>query len=83
MQYTINQKIAKLIREYRKKANLTQTQLAVLSNVTQATISKFEDEKYIGHTLEVLIKIAKGLKLEVDIKLTPVELNEIEKEEKY
>ena len=45
----------------RKKAGLSQQQLAELVGTTQSVISRLEDSDYDGHSLTMLDRIARAL----------------------
>lgn len=55
----------------RKKAGLTQTQLAKLVGTKQSNIARIEDADYTGYTLKTLEKVAKALKARLEIKIIP------------
>lgn len=67
----VNLQAALAIREARKKAGLTQAQLAVEIGTTQSVIARLENADYRGHTLRVLESIAAALGQRVEIKLRP------------
>lgn len=53
-----NYYIACKIREYRKRAKLTQKKLAQLIGTKQSVVSRLENAEYTGHSLSVLKKIS-------------------------
>ena len=57
----INLQIAGAIYDMRKKAGLSQQQLAELVGTTQSVISRLEDSDYDGHSLTMLDRIARAL----------------------
>ena len=61
--------IAQQLYDQRKKAGLTQKQLAARVNTTPSVISRLEDADYDGHSLKMLKKIAVALNLRLKIKL--------------
>ena len=66
----VNYQAALAIREARKKAGLTQTELAREIGTTQSVIARLEDATYKGHTLKMLEHIAEALGRRVEIKFT-------------
>ena len=67
----VNYQAALAIRAARKKAKLTQAQLAKEVGTTQSVIARLEDANYKGHTLRVLEHIAEALGRRVEIRLRP------------
>lgn len=65
--------IAFKIYDLRRKAGLTQTQLAKLIHTSQANISRIESADYTGYTWDTLDKVAKALKARLEIKIVPIE----------
>lgn len=61
--------IAALIHDARKRAGLTQQQLADLIGTSQPTIARLEDADYDGHSLRMLRRIAAALQMRVEIRL--------------
>lgn len=53
------------IREMRKRLNMTQNDLARLTDTTQAAISRYENGEN-ALTIETAVKIAKALNCKVD-----------------
>lgn len=53
------------VKEYRKKINLTQEELAQKLSVTRQTINAIENNKY-NPTLELAIKLGKYLRIPVE-----------------
>jgi DNA-binding XRE family transcriptional regulator len=64
--------VARKIYELRKKAGLTQAQLAKLIGTTASVISRLEDADYEGHSLAMLRRIAAALDKRVEIRFVPV-----------
>lgn len=56
------------ISKMRKKAGLTQEQLAKRVGTTGSVISRLEDASYEGHSLKLLHKIAFALDKKIEIK---------------
>lgn len=52
-----------MIRRKRLKMHLTQSELANMIGVSQAYISKIENDKFVNITLIEIIKISKALQL--------------------
>jgi transcriptional regulator with XRE-family HTH domain len=67
---TVNALVAKLIYDARKKAHLTQRQLAELVGTRQPVIARLEDANYEGHSLTMLQRIAKAVNRRVEIRLS-------------
>nr|DAN76003.1 MAG TPA: Helix-turn-helix XRE-family like protein [Caudoviricetes sp.] len=55
------------IREYRIKRNISQDELARLSDVSRVMISKLETNKLTSIKLDTMKKIAKALKEKVSV----------------
>ena len=64
--------VARMIFELRKKAGLTQAQLAKMIGTTASVISRLEDADYDGHSLAMLRRIAAALDKRVEIRFVPV-----------
>ena len=67
----LNVRIAEMLLEARKGANLTQAQLAELVGTTQSVISRLEDADYEGHSLPMLQRVAAALHRRVEIHFPP------------
>lgn len=65
--------IAYQMYDLRKKAGLTQTQLAKLVRTSQSNIARIEDADYTGYTWKTLEKITKALKARLEIKIVPLD----------
>ena len=63
--------IAFQVYDLRKKANLTQAQLARLVGTKQSNIARLESADYTSYTLNTLEKITKALKARLEIKILP------------
>lgn len=63
--------IAFQIYDLRKKAGLTQKQLAELVGTKQANIARIEDADYTGYTFKTLEKVTKALKARLEIRIIP------------
>lgn len=64
--------VARKVFELRKKAGLTQAQLAKMVGTTASVISRLEDAAYEGHSLAMLRRIAAALDKRVEIRFVPV-----------
>lgn len=64
--------IAFQIMDLRKKAGLTQEQLAELVGTKQSNIARIEDADYTSYTLTTLEKVTKALKAKLEIRIIPV-----------
>jgi DNA-binding XRE family transcriptional regulator len=67
-----NSDVARKIYELRKKANVTQRDLAKLVGTTASVICELEDADYQGHSLSMLRRIAAALHRRVDIRFLPL-----------
>ena len=63
--------------KFRKDRNLTQEELAGIIGVSRPSISRFESGDY-NPTLDLMVKIAEGLELNLDISLKQKEGEENE-----
>jgi DNA-binding XRE family transcriptional regulator len=63
-----NDTVAHKIYELRKRAGLTQQQLAKLVGTTTSVISRLEDADYEGHSLAMLRRIASALNKRVELR---------------
>jgi transcriptional regulator with XRE-family HTH domain len=57
----LNAEVARIIRELREEAGLTQKGLGALIGTNQSVIGRLEDADYQGHSLAMLERIAKAL----------------------
>src|SRR6266571_4389362 len=67
-----NAEVALEIHALRKKAGLTQKQLAEMVGTTPSVISRLEDADYEGHSMAMLRRIATALNKRVEIRFVPV-----------
>jgi transcriptional regulator with XRE-family HTH domain len=65
----LNAEVAKTIYELRKKAELTQKELAQMVGTTQSVISRLEDADYEGHSLSMLNRIAMALNRRLSVQM--------------
>ncbi len=70
-----NDTIARNIRELRKRAGLTQQQLAKLVGTTTSVICRLEDADYQGHSLAMLRRIANALNKRVELRFVNADRN--------
>ena len=63
--------VARQIYNIRKKAGLTQAELAREIGTTQSVISCLESADYNGHSLEMLRRIAHALHCRVEVHIVP------------
>lgn len=63
--------IALQIYQLRKKAGLTQKQLAELVSTKQSSIARIEDADYTGYTFKTLEKVTKALNAKLQIIIVP------------
>jgi predicted transcriptional regulator len=66
---TINARIAQSIYDARKRAGLTQKDLAEMVGTKQPVIARLEDADYHGHSLSMLQRIAEALNLRLNVEL--------------
>ena len=64
--------IAFQVYDLRKKAGLTQTQLAKLVGTRQSNIARLESADYTAYTFKTLEKITKALKARLEIRIVPL-----------
>ena len=67
----VNAQVAQLIYHQRKKAHLTQKQLADKLGTTQSVIARLEDADYDGHSLTMLQRVAEALNQHITISMQP------------
>jgi DNA-binding XRE family transcriptional regulator len=67
----LNAAIAREIYALRKKAGLTQQQLAELVGTKGSVISRLKDDDYAGHSLRMLQRISAALNCRVEIRFLP------------
>ena len=63
--------IAFQVYDLRKKAGLTQAQLAKLVDTKQSNIARLESADYTAYTFKTLQKITKALKARLEIRIVP------------
>lgn len=63
--------IAFQIYDLRKKAGLTQTQLAKLVKTRQSNIARIESADYTGYTFKTLEKVTQALRAKLEIRIVP------------
>lgn len=61
------------IYDLRKKAGLTQAQLAKLCKTHQSNIARIESADYTGYTLKTLEKVTRALKARLEVKVIPLQ----------
>lgn len=69
---TLNAQIAQEIYELRRRAGLTQKQLAAIVGTTDSVISRLEDADYLGHSLKMLQRISTALNRRLEIHFVPL-----------
>ena len=67
----LNVRVAQMIYEARKRARLTQAQLAELIHTQQPVIARLEDADYAGHSLSMLQRIAEALGHRLEVSFVP------------
>ena len=60
-------RIAVEISRFRKKAGITQKELANMINTTQSAVSRLENPEYKKYSLSVLRRVANALNLEISV----------------
>jgi DNA-binding XRE family transcriptional regulator len=68
----VNDAVARRIRELRRKAGLTQRELAKLVGTSASVICLLEDADYDGHSMAMLNRIAAALDQRVEIRFVPL-----------
>jgi transcriptional regulator with XRE-family HTH domain len=71
-QEVLNSEIGQMIYDARRKAGLTQRQLAHRIGTTQSVISRLESADYEGHSLGMLHRIAEALGKKLELRLSEV-----------
>ncbi|MBI2330533.1 helix-turn-helix transcriptional regulator [Candidatus Daviesbacteria bacterium] len=64
--------IAGQVYALRKKARLTQKELAELVGTRQSNIARIESADYTGYTWKTLEKITKALKARLEVRIVPL-----------
>jgi DNA-binding XRE family transcriptional regulator len=67
----MNCEVAALVFAARRRAGLTQQQLADLVGTSQPTIARLEDADYEGHSLTMLRRIAAALGQALELRFVP------------
>jgi DNA-binding XRE family transcriptional regulator len=70
-----NDTVARKIYALRKRAGLTQKQLAKLVGTTTSVICRLEDADYQGHSLAMLRRVASALKKRVELRFVNANRN--------
>jgi transcriptional regulator with XRE-family HTH domain len=65
----VNAEVARTIYELRKKAGLTQKELAQMVGTTQSVISRLEDADYEGHSLSMLHRVAMAFNRRLSVQM--------------
>jgi ribosome-binding protein aMBF1 (putative translation factor) len=68
----LNVYVAQMIFDSRKKAGLSQKQLADLIGTRQQVIARLEDADYEGHSLAMLQRIASALGRQLKLEMVPI-----------
>jgi transcriptional regulator with XRE-family HTH domain len=70
---TVNAAVAQVIYDARKKAGMTQAELADAIGTRQPVIARLENAEYEGHSLSMLNRIAQALNLRLTVQMTAQE----------
>ena len=70
-----NDTVARKIYALRKRAGLTQQQLAKLVGTTTSVICRLEDADYLGHSLAMLRRVAEALNKRVELRFVNAKRN--------
>ena len=70
-QFREQAEVAEMLYAARKKAGLTQAQLAELAGTTQQVISQHENADYEGHSLSMLRRLAAAMDSHVELRIVP------------
>ncbi len=73
-----NADVARKVYRLRRRAGLTQQQLAKLVGTTPSAISRLENADYQGHSLSMLRRIAAALNKRVEIRFVPAKADPVE-----
>jgi ribosome-binding protein aMBF1 (putative translation factor) len=68
----VDMAIGEAVHELRKRAGLTQKQLATRIGTTHSVISRLEDVEYRGHSLRMLHRICAALDHRLELRLVPL-----------
>ena len=68
----LNIHVARMIYDARRRAGLTQKQVAELVGTKQQVIARLEDADYEGHSLSMLQRIAAALGRRLELSMTPI-----------
>ena len=63
--YLLHYHLSHLLKERRLQLNMTQKQVAVKAELTQITVSNYEQPHIRTHTLDSLIKICRALEMNI------------------
>jgi len=69
-QALMNAAIAQAIHDLRRRAGLTQAQLAARVGTSHSVISRLEDADYDGHSLKLLVRISAALDHRLEVRFT-------------
>jgi ribosome-binding protein aMBF1 (putative translation factor) len=64
----IHVEVAQMIQSARREAGLTQAELALRIGTHQQAIARLEDPDYDGHSVRLLYRLARALRLRLSIK---------------
>ncbi len=70
---SMNSHVASLVYAARKQAGMTQKELGELVGTTQSAIARLESSDYGGHSLSMLVRIARALHNRLEIRLVPLD----------
>lgn len=65
--------VAEMLYAARKNAGMTQAELATAAGTTQQVISQLENADYEGHSLSMLRRLAKAMRLRLELRFSPEE----------
>jgi transcriptional regulator with XRE-family HTH domain len=68
----LNIEVAKRLHDLRRKAGLSQRELAKKVGTTASAICRLEDADYEGHSLSMLRRIAAALDKRIEIRFVPI-----------
>lgn len=69
----VNAQVARMIRDMRERAGISQKELADLIDTGQSAISRLEDADYEGHSLRMLQRVADALEQKLVVQLSTEE----------
>lgn len=76
-QELVNIEVAQLIHDMRKKAGLSQRELARKIGTSASAINRLESDDYQGHTVAMVRRIATALNCRLELRAVPVKRHSV------